>query len=177
MNFENQSENILFPNIALEIKAMIEVDQDMRERCNTDEDAWDDEIDIRNTARMKEIVAEIGWPTASKVGKQIASDAWLLVQHADRDVEFQEQCLTLMKSESSEEVERRDIAFLEDRIRVNKKRGQLYGTQFRQINGKHVPLPIEDEQNIDARRAEMGMGTLAERIEEMYKKYPFNTGS
>lgn len=153
---------------------MIDADQKMRERQLLEEDYWDDELDIKNTTRMKEIVAEIGWPTVSKVGKQIAHDSWLLVQHSDHDIDFQEQCLVLMKSAPTNEVEKRDIAFLEDRIRVNQGRKQLYGTQFIQKDGKHIPQPIEDEQAVDTRRAEMGMGTLVERIDEMYKKYPFS---
>ena len=173
MSFEDQPEKVVFPNIAAQIKEMIAADQEMRERQLVEEDFWDDELDARNTALMKEIVMEIGWPTASKVGKQIAHDAWLLVQHADHDIEFQEYCLGLMKSELPHEVEKNDIAFLEDRIRVNQGRGQFSGTQFTQIDGKHIPRPIEDEQNVDARRAEMGMGTLEERIAEMYRKYPF----
>lgn len=174
MNPEKPQEKILFPEIALEIKKMIDADQAMRERnLESGDTYWDDELDIVHTRRMKEIVALIGFPTASKVGKEVSNDAWLLVQHADHDIEFQTICLTLMKESSEGEVERRDIAFLEDRIRVNQGRGQLYGTQFMQVDGRHVPRPIEDEENIDARRAEMGMGTLAERIEEMYRKYPF----
>jgi hypothetical protein len=59
-----------------------------------------------------------------------------------------------------------------DRVCVNRGRGQLYGTQFTQEDGKHIPRTIEDEANIDARRAEVGMGPLSEQIELMYQKYP-----
>lgn len=172
MSLENHFEDVSFPSIASEIKKMFDADQEMRERQLIEDDYWNDELDAKNTARMKEIVTEIGWPTVSKVGKQIAHDAWLLVQHSDHDPDFQKQCLALMKSAPVDEVEKRDVAFLEDRIRVNQGKGQLYGTQFMQKDGKHIPQPIEDEQTVDARRAEMGMGTLAERIDEMYKKYP-----
>ncbi len=172
MNFENKSESIAFPDIALELKQMIDVDQEMRARSEED-DSWDYEVDIFNTKRMKEIVAEIGWPTTSKVGSEGSDDAWLLVQHADHDVSFQEFCLELMKEANESEVKRVHIAYLEDRIRKNKKVGQLYGTQFTQENGQHIPLPIEDEEHVNERRAALGMGPLSEQIEHMYKKYPF----
>lgn len=174
MSFENQSENIKFPHIALEIKKMIDADQEMRERQLIEEDYWDDELDAKNTARMKEIVTEIGWPTVSKVGKQIAHDAWLLVQHSDHDVDFQEQCLQLMKEAPAGEIDVIDIAYLTDRVCFNRGRGQLYGTQFIQEGGKHIPRTIEDEVNVDARRAEVGMGPLSEQIQHMYNKYPFD---
>lgn len=174
MNFENLFENIIFPHIAKEIKSMVDIDQAMRERSQT-EDYWDPTIDVKNTERMKAIIAEIGWPTISKVGTEGSYNAWLLVQHADHDVEFQEQCLNLMKEAPANEVDIVNIAYLTDRICVNQGRGQIYGTQFTQEKDKHVPLTIEDEENVDARRAEIGMGPLTEQIELMYKKYPFDT--
>jgi len=175
MTFEGKSESVAFPQIAAEMQRMVEVDQAMRKMTGADA-SWDGEVDVRNTARMKEIVADIGWPTTSKVGPEGASNAWLLVQHADHDVDFQEYCLGLMKEASPADVDKTDIAYLEDRVRVNRGRGQLYGTQFRQENNKHVPRPIEDEENVDARRAALGMGPLSEQVEHMYKKYPLASG-
>lgn len=171
MSYENQSESIRFPQITQELKVMIDIDQNMRERSQT-EDYWDEAVDIKHTERMKEIVLEIGWPTVSKVGAEGASNAWLLVQHADHDVDFQEHCLELMKEAPAGEVGITDVAYLTDRVCVNRGRGQLYGTQFTQEDGKHIPRAIEDEANIDARRAEVGMGPLSEQIALMYKKYP-----
>lgn len=168
MNFESLSEEVSFPTIAREIKQMVETDQIMREQ----DDSWDDQVDITNTNRMKEIVTEIGWPTISKVGKAVADDAWLLVQHADHDVAFQFECLVLMKSEPDNEVDKINIAYLEDRVRVNQGKGQLFGTQFIQENNKHVPREIEDIEKIDERRAEIGLGPLQEQIDMMYDKYP-----
>lgn len=162
------------PKIVEEINEMVKADQDLRARnLESGDQYWDDELDIKNTERMKVIVNEIGWPTISKVGSDVSFAAWLLVQHADHDVDFQITCLDLMKSAPEGDVDKQNIAFLEDRVRVNQGRGQLYGTQFRQENGQHIPQPIEDEANVDARRAEMGMGTLKERVAEMYEKYPF----
>lgn len=163
--------NAQFPDIVAEIDMMFKVDQDMRLKNLKEPDTWDENVDTRHTNRMKEIVAQIGWPTVSKVGKQSSSNAWLLVQHADRNIDFQEQCLTLMKQEHEGGVDSRNIAMLEDRIRVNKNQLQLYGTQFRQTANGHEPLPIEDEVHVDERRKEMGLPSLKENIAQMYEKY------
>lgn len=159
-----------FPEIAAEIDTMAKVDQDMRGK-NLDDNSWDEGVDARNTVRMKEVVAEIGWPTVSKVGKQPSFHAWLLVQHADRDLAFQQECLALMKQEPVAEVDQRNTAMLEDRVRTHTGRLQLYGTQFRPVEGKHVPLPIEDPEHVDERRAAMGLDTLEENIAQMYANY------
>ena len=173
MNPENPKEIIAYPKIAAELQRMVGVDQEMRMKSNTD-NSWDESVDRENTERMKEIVFEIGWPTISKVGRVGSSNAWLLVQHADHNISFQEQCLKLMKEVPLYDIDPSDLAYLEDRVRVNKGIGQLYGTQFTQENNQHVPRPIEDEAEVDARRAAMGMGSLAEQIEHMYEKYPFD---
>lgn len=144
--------------VAHEIIAMSEADQAMR-KSNT----WDESIDVKNTQRMKEIVAEIGWPTISKVGSQASNMAWLLVQHADLDNVFQQSCLELMKAQSVNEVDRQNVAYLEDRVRIHKGQPQIYGTQFyTNEQGELVPRPIEDLENVDKRRAEVGLNTLAE---------------
>jgi len=159
-----------FPNVAREIDARAKVDQDMR--LGLDKGGiWDHEIDPANTAWMREVVKKIGWPTISKVGKLSASNAWLLVQHADLAVDFQEHCLALMEAEPAEEVDRRQIAMLTDRVRVNTGRPQIYGTQFCQQRGKHIPREIEDPEHVDEHRARMGLGTLEQGIASMYKSY------
>jgi hypothetical protein len=161
MNFENPSENIRFPHLATELQAMVDVDQDMRNRRNA-EGYWDETLDAKHTERLKEIIAEIGWPTISKVGETGSANAHLLAQHADHDVDFQVQCLNLMKEAPSGEVDVADMAYLEDRVRVNHGKEQIYGTQFIKVDGKHIPQPIEDEENVDKRRAEVGLEPLSE---------------
>ncbi len=153
-----------------EIREMHEKDQDMRERAlanngiiETEEDST---LDARNTERMKEIISQIGWPTTSKVGLEVSHMAWLLVQHADHDFIFQRYCLGLMK-ESKEDVDQTDVAYLEDRVLVNEKKLQIYGTQF--LDG--VPRPIEDPDNVDERRKSAGLESLEEGIRQHREFY------
>lgn len=161
---------IQFPAIASEINAMAMTDQNMRQRALA-ENVWDETVDASNTARIKEIVYEIGWPTISRVGREASSNAWLLVQHADRDVAFQSACLALMKQEPPAEVSPQNIAMLEDRVRVNSSQPQIYGTQFDEVDGAYVPRPMEDMERVDERRKLMGLGSLEEGMAQMHAKY------
>lgn len=162
------------PQIAKEIERMADEDQNMREKSN--EEGWDIKIDRRNTEAMKGIVAQIGWPTISKVGEKVSKLAWLLVQHADHDLKFQQACLSLMREQPAGEVSARDIAYLEDRVRVNAGREQLYGTQFRTELDKEGqvtffgPQPIEDEEHVDERRAEVGLDSMEEYRKEITQR-------
>src|SRR5687767_10864112 len=115
--------------LAAEIVRMTDEDQLMRRKLQTIH-AELISVDARNTQRLREIVAEIGWPTRSKVGERAEHLAWLLVQHADRGVAFQRECLALMEAESAEEVCPKHRAYLIDRIRLAEGRQQSYGTQL-----------------------------------------------
>ncbi len=42
-----------------------------------------------NTDRLREIVDEIGWPGRNVVGEEGAEHAWLIAQHADRQLDSQ----------------------------------------------------------------------------------------
>jgi hypothetical protein len=127
-------------------------------------------IDMKNTARMKEIVAQVGWPTKTLVGEKATRAAFLLVQHADLDVAFQKQCLPMLeKSVAAGEGSAKDLAYLTDRVLVAEGKPQRYGTQFHTVEGKLVPRPIEDEANVDARRAAVGLGTMAEYSAQMQR--------
>jgi hypothetical protein len=120
-------------------------------------------IDAENTAWMKELVARHGWPTLAEVGPKASGEAWLLVQHADRDVEFQEHCLALLEAAAPRgEAEKKHLAYLHDRVAMHRGRPQRYGTQFTQRDGQLEPYTLEDPARVDEWRAEMGLGTLAE---------------
>lgn len=124
-----------------------------------------EKADRKNTERMKEIVAEHGWPGKSLVGMDGANAAWLLVQHADRDLAFQKECLALMRAMPSGEIEPKNVAYLTDRTLTAEKQQQLYGTQLVPTpEGDLQPLPIEDEAKIDERRASMGLEPLKDYL-------------
>jgi hypothetical protein len=127
------------------------------------------ESDEHGVLRMKEIIAKYGWPGKSLVGTEAAGSAWMLVQHADRDVAFQRLALEAMTKLPSCDVENTHLAYLTDRVLLNEGKKQLYGTMLRKENGKFVPKPIEDEANVEKRRAELGLQPLAEYIRRQSK--------
>jgi len=125
-------------------------------------------IDADNTAFMKTVIENHGWPGNSMVGSDGALAAWLLVQHADSDVAFQKKCLELLiQAVEKKEALPEHMAYLTDRVLVWEGKPQRYGTQFHMVNGELVPQPIEDEANVDARRKQVGLPSLAEYARQM----------
>lgn len=129
-------------------------------------------VDAENTAWMHGVIERHGWPSVSLVGKEASLAAFLLVQHADKDPEFQARCLPLLEEAVARgEASPRDFAYLTDRVRVKQNRPQLYGTQYgaaRDEEGNIVldeggqvtyllPL-VEDVEHLDERRAAAGLG-------------------
>ena len=125
------------------------------------------EVDEKNLKRVIEIIDEYGWPGISSVGEKGNIAVWMVIQHGDRHPEIQKKYLPLL-IESAEKGESRksDAAYLEDRVRVNHGEKQIYGSQMilNEKTGKYEPQPIEDEKNVDKKRAEMGLPPLADYL-------------
>ena len=123
-------------------------------------------IDSLNTAWLKTVVAERGWPTISLVGEEGANHAWLLTQHADMDPAFQREALSLMAVAVAEsEAPAREFAYLTDRVRLHAGELQVYGTQLDVVDGVPTPFEMEDPDGVDARRAAVGLEPLADYID------------
>lgn len=114
-------------------------------------------------ARIAEIMDATGWPGSSLVGEDGSSAAWLLVQHADHDIELQERALVLLEQAvAAGEAAAVNAAYLTDRVCVNRGGRQIYGTQFHGSGASFGPLPIHDRVRLDKRRAGVGLEPFAD---------------
>ena len=66
-------------------------------------------------------------------------------------------------------VSKKNYAYLWDRVAVNHDREQRYGTQpdWDCKDGKLELRPVEDPDNLDARRTEMGLGPVEQALAQM----------
>ena len=131
-------------------------------------------IDAENTARMRELIKQHGWLGPALVGEDGAAAAFMLVQHANH--EFQKEVLPLAKDAfQSRTLPGREYALLLDRVLVGEGKPQVYGTQAKHLNQwkGHEPVlqPIEDEKNVDKRRAEVGLPPLADYLKFLREMY------
>lgn len=134
-------------------------------------------LDLSHQERLREIIREHGWVGSDAIGQESAHALWLLVQHAP-DLDFQQECLSLLKQAAKRgEAALADYAFLQDRVLVRMGEKQIYGTQTAIVEGQVFYFPIEDEENVEIRRFEMGLNTLWEQAVETTKRYLVKTGS
>lgn len=119
------------------------------------------EVDSRNLKRLKHIIAQDGFPTAQMVGIDGVDAAWLLTIHA-QDPDFQEEVLRLTVTHVRRgEILSDQVAMLTDDLLQGRGKKQRYGTNYELRDGQLYPAAIEDEGNVDTRRREVGLLSLA----------------
>jgi len=116
-----------------------------------------EDVHRQNANQLREIIAEIGWPTRSKVGEQASDAAWFIVQHAIGEPAFMQGCYTLMQLVASD-INPVSLAYLHDSICYFSGRPQRYGTQN---EGKYL-YPVEDTNSLISLRADLQLPPIPE---------------
>lgn len=118
-----------------------------------------------NTSRAREIIRDNGWPAISEVGEDASEAMWLIVQHSIEDPEFMLSCVArLRRLVDTNEAKGWQLAFLEDRALMLQDKPQVYGTQHvLDSAGELQPYAIAEPEDVDHRRAALGLEPLAER--------------
>ncbi|HEU0137819.1 MAG TPA: DUF6624 domain-containing protein [Flavobacterium sp.] len=121
--------------------------------------------DSINLRKIVKILDQRGWVGKDIVGAQANQTFFLVIQHADLDT--QKKYLPMMREAVSKgNASAGSLALLEDRIALREGRKQIYGSQVGmnpKTNERYV-LPLEDPDNVDKRRASVGLEPLADYV-------------
>jgi hypothetical protein len=155
--------------VRAELEAMHHSDQKVREGYKIGMDQKElrgyleklEIVDTANQLRLDEIVKQHGWPETKDVGTKAVRGAFLVVQHAPQ--QYKKRYFTMVqKAMERGDLPKSEFAKLDDRVRMNDGQPQRYGTQITDIAGIRTFWQIEDEANVDKRRAEIGLEPMAE---------------
>jgi len=135
--------------------------------------------DSINIIKVSAILDRYGWLGPDEVGEEENRTLFLVVQHADLSV--QEKYLPMMrKAVIDKKAKSSSLALLEDRVALRQGKKQIYGSQIAwdMKNNRNYILPLEDPNNVDKRRAKVGLPPLSDYIAywnmtwdpEQYKK-------
>jgi hypothetical protein len=135
--------------------------------------------DSLNLIQVKTILDTHGWLGADVIGIQGNSTLFLVIQHAD--LKTQEKYLPMMQEAVRKgKATGSSLALLEDRIEIRNGRKQIYGSQIGTDPKTKLSYvsPLIDPDNVDKRRAQVGLQPLAEYVKnwdmkwnvEQYKK-------
>lgn len=137
------------------------------------------EKDSINLIKVKTILEYYGWLGEDDIGKQGNSTLFLVIQHAD--LATQEKYLPMMRQAvKNKKAQASSLALLEDRVALRQGNKQIYGSQIGRnpSTNQYYVSPLEDPDNVDKRRAEVGLPPLANYVDhwqikwdvEQYKK-------
>jgi hypothetical protein len=136
-------------------------------------------IDKKNMARLADIIKQYGWPGVRFAGASGSQNAFFVLQHADS--ENQHKFLPILRDAvSKNDALGSELALLEDRVRFEDGLPQIYGSQTKPNSSPMELYPIEDEANVDKRRAAIGLPPLAEIAKIMgfvYKPKSINSNA
>lgn len=123
------------------------------------------EKDSVNLIKIQKILDEKGWLGSNVIGNQGNSTLFLVIQHSP--LEVQEKYLPMMRDAvKNGKANSSSLALLEDRVALRKGGKQIYGSQIGrdQETGEYFVSPLIDPENVDKRRAEVGLGPIADYI-------------
>jgi hypothetical protein len=135
--------------------------------------------DSSNLITVAKIIDKYGWLGADEVGQKANSTLFLVIQHSDQRT--QEKYLPVMREAvKNGKAYPGSLALLEDRVGLGQGKKQVYGSQVGRDpeTGAYYVLPLEDPDNVNKRRSEMGLPALEKYLEhwqikwdsEQYKK-------
>lgn len=130
--------------------------------------------DRRHVERLKKIIAAHGWPKISETSERTAAAAVTLANHAGFDLEFQRHVLGLIEPLAKVgEARPEDYARMYDRLATVDHRPQRYATQGTACrDGKYaIPDDLEAPEELDARRAAVGLQPIGEHLATLDKMY------
>ncbi len=119
------------------------------------------DADNSNVKVVAKILDERGWLGADIVGDKGNQTLFLVIQHAD--IEIQEKYIPMFRDAVKKGNGRASsLALMEDRVALRRGGKQIYGSQVFTDNKTEEMYfgPIEDPENVDTRRAEVGLQPL-----------------
>jgi len=123
------------------------------------------QVDSINLIIVSKILDERGWLGSKVVGNKGNSTLFLVVQHADSATQV--KYLPMMREAVKEgRAYASSLALLEDRLALRQGKKQIYGSQigFDKETEKYIVQDLEDPDNVDKRRAEVGLPPLADYV-------------
>ncbi len=125
---------------------------------------WDriHEKDAINLSKVKKILDTRGWLGENTIGQNGNLTLFLVIQHAP--LKAQEKYLPMLREAvKNKNAQASQLALLEDRVAMRNGKKQIYGSQTKidPKTGKNYFTPIEDPENVDKRRADVGLAPMA----------------
>lgn len=123
--------------------------------------------DSIHLVKVTKILDEEGWIGKDKIGVLGSNTLFLVIQHSD--LKTQQKYLPMMRNAVKDgKTELSWLALLEDRVALGEGRKQIYGSHVfgNKETKKNYVAPLDDPDNVDKRRSEVGLEPMASYLEK-----------
>lgn len=159
---------MIIDTIQEELKKIFEIDQENNSKYSKKEITIEKLIELQdiNFKDFNKIIIENGFPFKDIVGDESYKQAVTIALHSNpKNMRIYESIFS--KIEDTSKIDLADKAYFIDKLRLMEKRPQVYGTQYtKKSDGTISFKEIEDIENVNVKRNNLGIGTLEE-----YKKF------
>jgi len=130
-----------------------------------------EQIDRQNLALVLEHLPPEGWYLKSQQGIEVATTAFLVIQHSD--IETWRRFVPVLEAlVPLGEVDGASFGLMYDRLALAEGRPQRYGSQMACIQGKWQVQNLEAPDAVNQRRRDMGFAQTLEDYEAMFASQP-----
>ncbi|RZK97631.1 MAG: hypothetical protein EOO62_27720 [Hymenobacter sp.] len=118
--------------------------------------------DSLHLTRLRQLVAQYGWPGRAEVGRTGSEALFLLLLHSDNAAVLAEFLPAVQRSVQQGQTEAKSLVYLTDRLAMRQGKPQQYGTQFQQNDQTHLleVYSMEKPDQVDVRRYYVGLMPL-----------------
>ena len=123
--------------------------------------------DSLNQVIITDILDKYGWLGTDDIGIEGNATLFLVIQHTN--IKTQSKYLPMMQDAVKKGNARAaSLALLEDRVALRQGGKQIYGSQISRNDkiGKYYVMPLEDPDNVDKRRQQVGLGPIKDYVSE-----------
>ncbi len=129
-----------------------------------------DSVNLNNQTKAKSYFKKYGFIGSNDFDKRTSGNFWLIVQHADNDIKFQQNVLNKMSKQiKKNNAAKSQYAMLNDRVNVNLNKKQRFGSQVTYNEfGQAIPVNgLIDSMNVEKLRLEFELPSFKEYYNEM----------
>jgi hypothetical protein len=121
--------------------------------------------DSINLIKVEKILNEYGWLGSDIVGEEGNSTLFLVIQHSNTQTQLKYLPM-LREAVKNGKAKASDLALMEDRVLLAQGQKQIYGSQIGidMKTNEYLLSPMIDPDNVDKRRAEVGLMPLSEYL-------------
>lgn len=124
-----------------------------------------DKADSINLIKVASVIDSYGWLGPEEIGAEANRTLFMVIQHSP--LKAQEKYLPVLRQAVKDgKAKAGNLALLEDRMALKNGRKQIFGSQvaWNMKTNEYWVLPLEDPDNVDKRRAEVGLVPLADYL-------------